>query len=406
MGKDFLNFNANPKTLYGLILIGGFVITAALGISAYRDTKLVGDNELSKNEAGEGSYEQDLIALVGDKKIPLTITVEERALSEDEAEKELHRAARLLEDALKGNNENFANISEPVSFIDVVPDTAVEVEWTDKAADYFNSDGTFREELEITEPVEVKVSAILSCQQYTKDYEAWMTLLPRGLSDESELLGMIRKSAKESKEKRVLHLPDEYKGSIVTWRKPFDYTFLYIFVLIIAAVIFLKIGVKKDEQDQKRALLEAYERDYAQLVSKFTMLLSAGLSVRNAWERIVLLYRGKTEETPPILLEMNWAYRELQKGVSELEVYERFGVRVGQIHYKKLMALFISDKKRGSLNLLEAMNQEMLQAWEEQKRRAKQQGEKIGTKLLMPMMGMLAVVFIMILVPAFLSFQI
>ena len=69
------------------------------------------------------------------------------------------------------------------------------------------------------------------------------------------------------------------------------------------------------------------------------------------------------------------------------------------------MALFISNKKRGSVNLLEAMNQEMLQAWEEQKRSAKQQGEKIGTKLLLPMMGMLTVVFIMILVPAFLSFK-
>ena len=135
------------------------------------------------------------------------------------------------------------------------------------------------------------------------------------------------------------------------------------------------------------------------------MLLSAGLSVRNAWERIVLLYKGKEKARSLIYTEMNWAMREMQKGVPELEVYERFGIRVGLIHYKKLMALFIMDKKRGSINLLEAMNQEMLQAWEEQKRKTKQQGEKAGTKLLIPMMGMLAVVFIMILVPAFLSFQ-
>ena len=69
------------------------------------------------------------------------------------------------------------------------------------------------------------------------------------------------------------------------------------------------------------------------------------------------------------------------------------------------MALFILEKRRGSTNLLEAMNQEMLQAWELRKRNTKQQGEKAGTKLLIPMMGMLAVVFVMILVPAFLSFR-
>ena len=66
--------------------------------------------------------------------------------------------------------------------------------------------------------------------------------------------------------------------------------------------------------------------------------------------------------------------------------------------------MFISDKRHGSVKLLDAMNQEMLLAWEEQKRRTRQQGEMIGTKLLVPMMGMLAVVFVMILVPAFLSF--
>ena len=55
--------------------------------------------------------------------------------------------------------------------------------------------------------------------------------------------------------------------------------------------------------------------------------------------------------------------------------------------------------------MLEAMNQEMMLAWEERKRKTRQQGEKIGTKLLIPMMGMLGVVFFMVLVPAFLSFQ-
>ena len=138
--------------------------------------------------------------------------------------------------------------------------------------------------------------------------------------------------------------------------------------------------------------------------SKFAMLLAAGLSVRNAWERIVVLGNKNKSQTKLVYQEMNWALKEMQKGISELEVYETFGNRVGQVHYKKLMALFVSHKKRGSINLVDAMNQEMLQAWEEQKRKTRQQGEKIGTKLLVPMMGMLAVVFVMILVPAFLSF--
>lgn len=405
MENDFLKFSTDPKKLHGLILIMGVMISVGLGISAHRESKLPDNNELPKNQAGEGAYEQELIAISGDKRIPLKVTVEEKLLTQIEAEEELKKAILVLNNVLKATNEDLTTILNPICFADIVPGTAVEVTWTEKAEDYFYSDGSFREDLEITEPTEIKVSAILSCQEYSKDYEAIMTILPRALSDEKRLLEIIQENAIEDRTKDVLHLPEEYKGNAIIWRKPIDITFLYVLALAIAAVVFLKIGGQKDARDQKRELLVSYEKDYAQIVSKFTMLLSAGLSVRNAWERIVLLNRGKPEGKRPIMFEMSQSYREMQKGVSELEIYEQFGTRVGQIHYKKLMALFISNKKRGSVNLLEAMNQEMLQAWEEQKRSAKQQGEKIGTKLLLPMMGMLTVVFIMILVPAFLSFK-
>ena len=185
-----------------------------------------------------------------------------------------------------------------------------------------------------------------------------------------------------------------------------DKTFLYFGVLTIGAVVFLKAGRKRDEQLERLKRLEELERDYAQIVSKFSMLFTAGLSIRNAWERIVLMERRRQGEKKVIGMEMSWALREMQKGVPELEVYERFGSKIGLVHYKKLMAIFVSHKRRGGAELLELMNEEMLLAWEEKKRKARQQGEKIGTKLLIPMMGMLSVVFIMILVPAFLSFQI
>jgi hypothetical protein len=48
---------------------------------------------------------------------------------------------------------------------------------------------------------------------------------------------------------------------------------------------------------------------------------------------------------------------------------------------------------------------EAIQAFESRKNTAKRMGEEAGTKLLMPMFGMLAVVFIMVMVPAFLSMQ-
>lgn len=405
MGKDFLNLKTDPKKLSVILVCAGSLLTGLLAVRAFSDMKLLNGYELPKSEAGEGSYEQELIAFIGEEKIPVTIEIEEQKLSEKEAGEILAQAAKLLDDILKGENESLLKITGNVCFADTVLESLVKVEWTEKLPDYFYSDGTLREDLKLLEPVEQKVSAILSCQTYTRDYEATLTILPRVRSAKLALLEQIQEASKKNAEDLVVKLPKTYEGNTILWRKPLDYTFLYFGILTAAAVIFLKAGSQRDISLQKKEREEALEKDYAQIVSKFTMLLSAGLSVRNAWERIVMLNKGKSQENHPVYEEMNRAMRQMQQGVSELEVYESFGVRVGGVHYKKLMALFVSHKKRGSINLLETMNEEMLQAFEEQKRKTRQQGEKAGTKLLMPMMGMLVVVFIMILVPAFLSFQ-
>ena len=49
---------------------------------------------------------------------------------------------------------------------------------------------------------------------------------------------------------------------------------------------------------------------------------------------------------------------------------------------------------------------EAIQSFENRKSTARRLGEEAGTKLLMPMIGMLAVVFVMVMVPAFMSMQI
>lgn len=405
MGKEFLKLKADERKSYAVILLVGLGITIALGINTWQERKLTNGYELLKNDQEEGDYEEHLIARVGEEKIPLAVLVKERALTEKEAKEEILKAREMLPAYLMGENESLKNVTTDLNFITRVPDTYVEVQWVERGSEFFSYDGEIKEDLELLEMVELKVSAILSCQGISEDYETTITLMPKSLKVSEALLNQIEKQQEEKPENEVLILPDTYEGKTVTWKKVPDYTFLWIFVLTVLSVLLLKLGQKRDVEEEKKKRLERLEREYAQIVSKFTMLLSAGLSVRNAWERIVLLYRRKEDTQNIVFQELNWGLMQMQKGVPELEVYEVFGIRTGLVHYKKMMAIFISDRKRGSVNLLDAMNQEMLLAWEEKKRKTRQHGEKIGTKLLIPMMGMLGIVFVIILVPAFLSFE-
>lgn len=404
MERDFLKLKTDPKRLPLLILGCGAAVTVFMGILEYQNTALSDGYVLERANPGEDAYEEKLTAEIGQENIPVSVEVQARILTAKEARAELRKAKKLLNDLLKGENESLSRVTGDLNFADAVPGTLVEVEWTEKLSDYFLSDGTLREDVELLEPAQFKVSAVLSCQELAEDYEAVITLMPRKMGIEAALSQMIRESDEKSANRDQLMLPESYEGKGISWKRQPDYTFLSIPVLSLGAVVLLKAGKKRDEEQERSARLEELEHDYAGIVSKFAMLLAAGLSVRNAWERIVRLGCKDSSEKKAVYEEMKRTLGDMQKGIPELEAYEAFGNRVGQIHYKKLMALFVSHKKRGSIDLIDAMNREMLQAWEEQKRKTKQQGEKIGTKLLMPMMGMLAVVFVIILVPAFLSF--
>ena len=90
-------------------------------------------------------------------------------------------------------------------------------------------------------------------------------------------------------------------------------------------------------------------------------------------------------------------------GVSEKECYENFGSRCGLQPYMKLGALLSQNLRKGTKGLADALRLEGLHAFEERKAIARRRGEEAGTKLLLPMFLMLAVVLVIVIVPAFLS---
>ena len=97
---------------------------------------------------------------------------------------------------------------------------------------------------------------------------------------------------------------------------------------------------------------------------------------------------------------------EMEEGEGERDCYERFGNRCRLQPYLKLGALLTQNLRKGSKGLSELLRIEAVNAFEERKTLARRQGEEAGTKLLVPMFLMLAVVLVIVIVPALLSVQI
>ena len=104
--------------------------------------------------------------------------------------------------------------------------------------------------------------------------------------------------------------------------------------------------------------------------------------------------------------EMRYTLNELMNGRPESECYEAFGRRCESPVYRKFGMLLSQNLRKGTRGLTNLLQREAQEAFEERKNIAKKLGEEAGTKLKIPLFLMLAVVFVIVTVPAFLTIQI
>ena len=136
--------------------------------------------------------------------------------------------------------------------------------------------------------------------------------------------------------------------------------------------------------------------------------MSAGLNIRNAMKRIANDYKKYSSKT-----EQRVAYEEIlilikdmEKGISEKNAYERFGERCEVLSYRTLAALLVQHLQKGGDDIQRILEEECRKTQATRIAQVKIMGEKVSTKLLFPMILMLIIVFILILIPAWCSFSI
>ena len=140
-------------------------------------------------------------------------------------------------------------------------------------------------------------------------------------------------------------------------------------------------------------------RDYPGMLSKLTLLVNAGVPIREAWVRVAddnegLLYQ-----------EMRNTAMELSNGIQEIEVYKAFGERCSIKSLKKFSTMMIQNLQKGSNEVVIFLKDMSNEAWEEKKHEVKRKGEKASSKLIMPIGLIFLGVMILIIVPMFASLR-
>ncbi|MBQ6787272.1 MAG: type II secretion system F family protein [Lachnospiraceae bacterium] len=405
IAKKQKEFVIEKLSLGILILLVGGVIGILLMIQERR-VDYVENNQLPRSEYGEGSQIIALIAENGIEEAQLTLELAERQYTKQELIELYDFFQPELETVVLGENRSFDEVSYDLNLVSGLEGYPFEILWyTDE--EYVESNGRLIQN-ELSEAVVVELTAQISCQEFEREENFWCCIQSRAspLSMQEQLQRQLQDLEARNREQEYIMLPTEYGGKEIVWtRQTQKNGFLFLIATPLVCIVLL-FSKDKDLHKRVEEREEQMKMDYPELVSKLALLLGAGMTVPNAWQRIVTDYCKKDlPETKKRYAyeEMLLTANELKNGVFQQEALEGFGRRCRIPCYNKLATLLTQNVRSGSANLALLLQEEATEAFEERKHMARRQGERAGTKLLVPMMLLLTIVMIIVIVPTFLS---
>ena len=311
-----------------------------------------------------------------------------------------------------GENKSLDRVEKNLNLITSISDEPVRISWEIDRYDVMNIRGEIMGDELKADGTMVNLEAVLT---YTENpdvqaiFQCTAVIYPK--ESETEEITMLKERIREkeasTREKKKLILPETISGKRVRYfRQMQDRGVILMLMGLLVGGLFYALEIQEKEQtlkDKKKQM----QLDYPEIVNELTLFLGAGMTIKRSFTKIAREYeKRRTKGNVRFAYEeMLIACREMESGITESESYERFGRRCNEAQYIRLGALLSQNLRKGTKGLNEMLRLEAIQAFEERKTRAKMLGEEAGIKLLLPMFIMLAIVLVIVIVPAFLSMQ-
>ena len=369
---------------------------------------------LERRGYGEDGRSYEIIADgIYEEPVRCTVEISPVQYSEEQASQVMETLLLQLPEMILGQNEAADHIQSDLNLMNSFEDTGIRAVWKSRNPDIIDSFGRITAENVREEGSEVMLSVVLTDGVYEKEGEIELKVYPYFQSETEKLAEhlkeLIRQADKEHPTDRQVMLPLEYNGKQIRYRdgESSDYLALPLLGIMLAVLLYgqEKAGEQENEKQRQQMLL----LDYADVVYQLMVYIGAGLTVKKAWECIVQNYEKRREmhlvHTRPAYEEMAVTLNQIYYGEPEGKAIDGFGRRCRLQPYVKLCSLLEQNRKTGTKNLKQILEQEMTAAWEEQKHTARRMGEEARTRLLAPLFLLLLVVMVIIMVPALMALQ-
>ena len=414
--EQFRRFSQKKRITAGIVLLLTVFAVLLLWTAQAKNPKLIGGHYIERNEK-QGSEKQ--VTLQASTKSGYQKTLQLHVMQQQYSEQELSALwtpfSQELKEKIFATGDSPDYVSKDLNLFSSLPGYPFRVQWRSEQPLLVSSDGRIHEErLEQTVQKEKGVPLILhasaTCQDFTEELSIPVRVYGRFLTKEEAFWKKVDAAIADwnarSATGEYQQLPETVGEETVTYRETGSRN--WVLVLLIGPVMAFLLIRHYDEELIRRVRKrdEQLERDYPQLINRFVLYYGAGLTIKNIWQKICADYRErkKITGTSYVYEEMLKAEYSMQDGVGEKEAYSAFASAISLTTYRNLIALLQQSLQTGGQDIKLQLNEQMQEAFSRQKRTARISGEKAGTRMLCPMFLMLAVVLVIILVPAFLSF--
>jgi tight adherence protein C len=177
-----------------------------------------------------------------------------------------------------------------------------------------------------------------------------------------------------------------------------DYALIYFSLVFITVMFFLPDYLLKKRIKERH---ERIQMEFPDFINKMALLIGAGLPVTGAWEKVA---KEGVKDTP-LQRELMKSYIDIQSGKSTYRAYEDFAKCCRSPEVTRFVAAILQNMRKGNAELVSILNIQANECWEMRKHAARRLGEEAQTKLLLPLMLMLAAILLITVTPALLALQ-
>ncbi|MCR5301159.1 MAG: hypothetical protein K6E49_01820 [Lachnospiraceae bacterium] len=409
-------FGKEKACIFAVIMTLTMIISIPVFVADHnRLSRPVGS--LRRNEFGEGVRSVTLKARSSNGyEEKLRVDVEERMYTEQEISEFSKKLDDVLWKEILGDNEDPENVMYDLDLKRSIYGYPFDITWKSDKPLILSSKGVINtDRLSEEDPedkgMEIRLTASLKYRDHSEDKYSYVILRKRKKGPEEDAKELIEESVKKANELTKTGsdqiLPDHVEGySVRFYDASFNRGWAAVFFGLAAAMLIMTAKDRKIE-DEARKRREQMDRDHPGILNQYILYYMAGMNPRAIWTNICKRY----EESLKIpgssrryaYDEMQTALKKMDEGCSELRAYDEFAQRCDNVRYRSFISFVKQAVEKGNDGLYEILYEEMDKAQREKNNRIKMEASEAETKLLLPMFMMLAVVLVVVMVPAFIG---